>query len=49
MEEIDERMAYGYRPFTADELIELVENNLPLFISVPGFFQWADKRLKAAK
>lgn len=49
LEEIDERMAYGYRPFTADELIELVENNLPLLISVPGFFRWADKRLKAAK
>ena len=49
LEEIDGRMAYGYRPFTADELIELVENNLPLFISAPGFFRWADKRLKAAK
>lgn len=49
LEEIDERIAYGYRPFTADELIELVENNLPLFITVPGFFQWADKRMKTAK
>ena len=49
LEEIDGRMAYGYRPFTADELIGPVENNLLLFITVPGFFRWADKRLKAAK
>ncbi len=49
LEEIDERFGYGYRPFTADELIDLVENNLPLFVSVPDFFRWADKRLKTAK
>ena len=49
LEDIDERMGFGYRPFTSDEPLETVEESMFLFDSVPAFFKWADKRLKAAK
>ncbi len=37
---------FGYRPFTADELIQEVNEFPYLFETVPFFFKWADKALK---
>lgn len=37
---------YGYRPFTIEELITDVMENMRLFESCPLYMQWADSRLR---
>ena len=38
---------YGYRPYSAEELIQEYEESFYLFESVPHFFKWAERCLKA--
>lgn len=46
---MDEMSDLGYRPFTIEELIVELMENRKLFDTVPGYFQWANERLKGKK
>ena len=48
LEELSE-MGIGYRPGTIEELIVDFQDNGFLYISVPGFFPWAEQRCKPVK
>lgn len=48
LEELSE-MGIGYRPGTIEELIVDFQDNGFLYISVPGFFPWAEQRSKPVK
>ena len=37
---------YSYRPNTADELVVAFSNNPYLYVSTPGYIEWALRKLK---